>query len=77
MALGPPEQRALRVQLLRSHARLLTLCRALPVFRYLQPARNWEDGLDLPFAYLRRELYLEVCSGDVCSAGGRDVGVGA
>jgi len=64
------------LDLMFSGSQLLTLCRALPVFRFLQPAGNWEDGLDLPFAYLRRELYLEVCSAALCSAGRRAGGVG-
>ena len=33
--------------------------------RYLQPTSNWQDGLDIPFAFVRQETYLTVRIGAV------------
>ena len=30
---------------------------------YLQPEGDWQDGLDLPFCYIRREQYVRVAIG--------------
>ena len=42
---------------------MLQILRSVPVGRYLQPIGDWKDGLDMPFIYVRDELYLRVAIG--------------
>ena len=51
------------LDLLFSESDMLTLMRAFPVSRYLQPTGHWEDGLNLPFVYARQEVYVKVFLG--------------
>ena len=44
---------------------MLTMLRSAPVGRYLQPIGNWNDGLDLPFVFVREELYIKVSLGQI------------
>ena len=43
-----------------TESEMLTIFRSVPVGRYLQPTGDWEDGLDIPFIFLRDELYVKV-----------------
>ena len=46
-------------------SQLLSICRSWPAMRSLQPTGHWNDGLNLPFIYLRCEHYLEVSIGQL------------
>lgn len=43
---------------------MITMMRSFPVGRYLQPQGNWQDGLDLPFLFIRDEIYIKVSIGE-------------
>merc|ERR1719424_1442487 len=51
------------LDLLFSESQMLTILRSVPVGKYLQPIGDWQDGLDLPFVYVREEMYLSVAIG--------------
>ena len=44
---------------------MLTILRSVPVGQYLQPVGDWEDGLNLPFLYIREESYLTLSIGPI------------
>ena len=42
--------------------------RSVPMGKYMQPSGNWEDGLDIPFTYVRDENYVRVHIGALANA---------
>ena len=48
------------LDLMFSESDMLTIMRGAPVGRYLQPCGSWEDGLNLPFCYVRHEKYVKI-----------------
>lgn len=53
------------LDMLFSESQMLTILRSVPVGRYLQPIGDWNDGLDMPFVFVRDEIYMGVCLGGI------------
>ena len=49
--------------MLFSESQMLAILRSVPVGRYLQPSGNWKDGLDMPFVFVRDEIYFGISVG--------------
>jgi len=52
---------------------MLTIMRGVPVGRYLQPTGRWEDGLDIPFVYVRHQIFIRLRFGPFTLADVKDV----
>ena len=48
------------LDLMFSESDMLTIMRGAPVGRYLQPCGSWEDGLNLPFCYVRHLSLIHI-----------------